>query len=65
MPKGKSLSIIMLYCYQSKEKVLSSSTFGRMQIWTKHIKMENLIDDGLEKSSSHGSGGEFDNDESN
>ena len=48
-----------------QRKVLSSSTSRRMQIWTKNIKMENLIDDDLEKSSSHGSGGEFDNDESN
>ena len=36
MPKEKApckcLSIIMLDCYQSKEKVLSSNTFGRMQI---------------------------------
>ena len=23
------------FCYQSKEKVLSSNTFGRMQIWIK------------------------------
>ena len=35
------------FCYQSKEKVLSSNTFWRMQ-----IKMENFIDDNLEKSSS-------------
>ena len=48
-----------------QRKVLSSSTSRRMQIWTKNIKMENLIDDDLEKSSSHGCGGEFDNDESN
>ena len=48
-----------------QRKVLSSSTSRRMQIWTKNIKMENLIDGDLEKSSSHGSGGEFDNDESN
>ena len=38
MPKEKSpckcLSIIMLDCYQSREKVLSSGTFGRVQIWT-------------------------------
>ena len=36
MPKEKepckSLSIIMLDCYQSKEKVFSSNTFGRVQI---------------------------------
>ena len=52
------------FCYQSKEKVLSSNTFGRMQIWTKKIKMENLIDVDLEKSSSDESGSEFHNDES-
>ena len=39
----------MLDCYQSKEKVLSSSTFRRMQIGTKKIKMNKLIDDDLEK----------------
>ena len=33
--------------------MLSSNTFGRMQIWTKkYIKMENLTDDDLEPSSS-------------
>ena len=36
MPKEKvtckSLSIVMLDCCQSKEKVLSSNTFGGMQI---------------------------------
>ena len=44
------------FCYQSKEKVSSSNTFGRVQIWTKKIKMVNLIDDNLEKSSSDESG---------
>ena len=48
-------------CYQIKEKVLSSNTFGRIQIWSKKIKMENLIDDDLEKSSSDQSGSESDN----
>ena len=38
-----------IFCYQSKEKVLSSNTFGKMQVWTKKIKMENFIDDDLEK----------------
>ena len=37
MPKGKapcklSISNNARFCYQSKEKVLSSNTFGRMQI---------------------------------
>ena len=36
MPREKApckcLSIIMLDCYQSREKVLSSGTFGRVQI---------------------------------
>ena len=40
------------FCCQSKEKVLSSNDFGRMQIRTRKVKMENLIDDNLEKSSS-------------
>ena len=48
-------------CYQSKEKELSSNTFGRMQIWSK-IKIENLTDDDLEKSSSDESSSESDND---
>ena len=26
------------FCYQSKEKLLSSNTFGRVQIWTKKDK---------------------------
>ena len=61
---------------KTKEKVLSSNTFGRMQIWTKKkIKMENLINDDLGKSSSDESDNEDewqyemesdnDNDESN
>ena len=53
------------FCYQTKEKVLSSNTFWRMQIWTKKIEMVNLIDDDLEKSSSDESDSEPDNDESN
>ena len=50
------------FCYQSKEKVLSSDFFGRMQMWTKEDKMENLLDYDLEKSSSDESGSESDND---
>ena len=38
------------FCYQSKEKVSSSHTFGRMEIWTRKNKKENFIDDDLEKS---------------
>ena len=55
------------FCYQSKEKVLLSNTFGRMRIWTR--KDKNFID--LEKSSSDESDNdsndetELDNDESN
>ena len=56
------------FCYQSKEKVLSSNTFGRMQIWTRKNKMENFINDDLEKSESDSGSNdetESDNDESN
>ena len=56
------------FCYRSKEKVLSSNTFGRMKIWTRKNKMENLINDDLEKSESDSGSNddtESDNDESN
>ena len=54
------------FCYQSNEKVLSSNTLGRIQICKKK-KMESVIDDDLEKSSSHESDSKSDkdNDESN
>ena len=45
------------FCCQSKEKVLSSNTFRRNM----KIKMENLIDDDLEKSSSDEPDNEDDN----
>ena len=50
------------FCCQSKEKVLSSNIFGRMQIWTKKDNNEKYIDDDLEKSSSDESDSEADND---
>ena len=50
------------FCCQSKEKVLSSNIFGRMQIWTKKDNNEEYIDDDLEKSSSDESDSEADND---
>ena len=51
------------FCYQSKEKVLSSNTLGRMQIYEQEkIKIENLIDDDLEKSSPDESHSESDKD---
>ena len=50
------------FCYQSKEKVLSSNTLGRMQIWTRKDKNGKSYD--LEKSLSDESGSESD-DESN
>ena len=56
------------FCYRSKEKVLSLNTFGRMQIWIRKNKMENLINDDLEKSESDSDsidGTESDNYESN
>ena len=54
-------------CYQSKEKALSSNTLGRMQIWTRKSKMENLIDDDLEKNDTDESDSDSndENDESN
>ena len=40
------------FCYQSKENFFTSNTLGRMQIYEQEkIKIENLIDDDLEKSS--------------
>ena len=53
------------FCYQSKEKSLSWNTFGRMQIWIRKDKIENLIDDGLDQSSSDESDSECDNDKDN
>ena len=53
------------FCYQSKEKVLSSNTFGSMQIWTKEDKNGEPYWWCLEKSSSDKSDGEADNNDSN
>ena len=50
------------FCCQSKEKVLFSNIFGRMQIWTRKDNNEKYIDDDLEKSSSDESDSEADND---
>ena len=65
MPKEKApckcLSIIMLDCYQSKEKVLSS-LLEECKYEQENIKVENLTDDDLEKSESDAS--DKDNDES-
>ena len=68
MPKVpcKFLSIIMQRkAKKSKEKVLSSNTFRRIQIWT---KMENLIDDDESDNDSNDgteSNNEKDHEESN
>ena len=49
----KCLSLIMLsFVVRSKERVLFPNSFGRVQIWDKKTKMENLINDELESSSS-------------
>ena len=40
--------------------VIVTNTLGRMQIWTKKNKMENLVNDDLEKSSSDESDSESD-----
>ena len=53
---------IVGFCYQRREKVLSSDSFARMWILTNKIKMESLIDDDLEKSLSDESDSGFDND---
>ena len=37
------------FCYQSKEKVLSSDIFGRMQIWTRKDKNGEPYYDNLKK----------------
>ena len=52
-------------CYQSKEKVLSSNTLGRMQIWTNKDKNRKPYWCDLEKSSSDESDNDEDNDECN
>ena len=51
------------FCYQSKEKVLSSDFFlEECKCELKKIKMENLLDYDLEKRLSDESGSESDND---
>ena len=45
IPKEKATTQVFInnnarFCYQSKEKVLSSNTFGRMQTWSKKHKNE-------------------------
>ena len=51
------------FCYQSKENFFASNTLGRMQIYEQEkIKIENLIDDDLEKSSPDESHSESDKD---
>ena len=51
--------------YQSKQKVLSSNTFGRMQTLNKKNKMENLINDNLDPGSSNESETESENETDN
>ena len=50
------------FCCQSKEKVLSSNTFGGMQIWSKKDKNAKLYWWWFRKSSSDESDNEDDND---
>ena len=38
------------FCYQSKEKLLSSNTLKRMQIWRRKDKNGEPFDDDIEKS---------------
>ena len=68
VPKEKApciyLSIMLLdsrFCYWRKEKVLSSNTFRRMQIWTKKDRIRKAFDDDLEKSESDESDSDFNN----
>ena len=49
------------FCYQSKEKVLSP-LLEECKYEKEKIKMENLIDEDLEKSSSDDSDSDSDND---
>ena len=67
MPKekvpSKSLSIIMLdSVVKAKKKYYPQILFEECKYESKNIKMENLIDDDLEKSSSDESDNEGDND---
>ena len=50
-------------CYQSKRKYYPQTLLEECIYELKKIKMKNLIDDDLEKSSSDESGSESDNDE--
>ena len=50
------------FCCRSKEKVLASNTFGRMQIWTKKDKNEELYWWWFGKNLSDESDSEADND---
>ena len=55
------------FCYQNKEKVLSSNTFERMQIWTRKDKNGKSLKKSFSNESDNDSNDEteFDNDESN
>ena len=60
----KSLSIIMLdSVVKGKKKYYPETLLEECQYEPKEIKMENLIDDDLEKSSSNESDNEDENDE--
>ena len=68
MPKEKvpckSLSIIMLHSVvKAKKKYYPQTFLEECEYEPKKIKMQNLIDDDLEKSSSDESDNEDDNDE--
>ena len=54
-----------IFCYQSKEKVNPQALLEECKYEQVKIKMENLIDDDLEKSSSDQSDSECDNDKDN
>ena len=70
MPKEKApckcLSIIMLdSVIKAKKKYYPQTLLEECKYEQEKIKMENLIDDDLEKSSSDESGSESDNDKDN
>ena len=70
MPKQKApckcLSIIMLdSVIKAKKKYYPQTLLEECKYEQEKIKMENLIDDDLEKSSSDESGSESDNDKDN
>ena len=53
------------FCYKGKKNYCPQTLLEECKYEQNKIKLENLIDDDLEKISSDESGSEFDNDKSN